>query len=145
MRKETIDARFAPPSQTLAEVDKVADGVEVVLVRAAFCRSHVEAREYVGKEDRVSEFLISHEIDERDVIEAHASFSKLVDGEPGNTIVEQIKLDPLLIESEIEGLEVEIGPRSINGGRVIAPDTNAPHGNGCGHRGNLACTKSEGG
>jgi len=106
VRDETIDSRLAPPSQALAEIDKVPDGVEVVRVLASLCASSSTVGEDVAEQDGVADFLVGHEVDQGDIVWSESGGGELLHGESGDTVVEQVELDPFLVQRKIERLEV---------------------------------------
>jgi hypothetical protein len=84
----------------------------------------------------VTDFLVRHELDKGDIGSVQTGFSELGRGEALDTIVEEVELDPLLVETQVEGLEIDWSVRQrhyfalltvrhhcIDGGSVIAPDS----------------------
>jgi hypothetical protein len=43
--------------------------------------------------------LVGHELDQRNIVGVQPSLSKLLSAESCNTVVEQVKLDPFLVET----------------------------------------------
>ena len=62
--KEAIDTRFTPSGKTLAEVDKVAYSVKVVLVLALEGSGSATVVDDVGEELGVTNLLVGHELDQ---------------------------------------------------------------------------------
>jgi len=124
VRDETIDSRLAPPSQALAEIDKVPDGVEVVRVLASLCASSSTVGEDVAEQDGVADFLVGHEVDQGDIVWSESGGGELLHGESGDTVVEQVELDPFLVQRKIERLDTG----AVSLGRTSTP----PFGIGAG-------------
>ena len=55
----------------------------------------------------MADFLGTHEFDVLDVVLGDTSFSEFLLGESVSTIVKEIKLDPFLVQSQVEGLEID--------------------------------------
>ena len=89
----------------LREVDELADGVEgigvVALLRAVALQERLNVR-------RVPDFLLRHKVKEVALLGVDASFIELVIRELRKAIVEEVELNPLLVERQIEGLEIEV-------------------------------------
>lgn len=114
----------------MAEVDKVSNGLKVVLVLALQRSGASAVLNDVGKKLSVANFLlvslirtglslvgtylVGHELDQRDVLGAKTGLSKLLFGESRDTVVEEIELDPFLVQTDDERLVVdcEISVRS---------------------------------
>jgi hypothetical protein len=103
---ETPNTRLTPAGKDLVEVDELADVGERVVV-SALRRGGVS--EHVGQKGSVALLLLSHEGDQRTVLSSEASSDEVLIGEDGETIVEQVELDPLLVETKSDGLVVEVG------------------------------------
>lgn len=99
--------KYAPSGEPLAEVDKVSDGVKVVLVLALLRGGSAAVVDDVGQERGVADLLVGHELDQRDVIGSETGLGEVLGGESGDTVVEQVELDPLLVESHDERLVVD--------------------------------------
>lgn len=56
----------------------------------------------------MARLLVSHPLDVRAVLSSEASIGEVLSSEDGKTIVEKVELDPLLVETKGDGLEVEI-------------------------------------
>jgi len=56
----------------------------------------------------VSRLLVGHELDVRAVLSREASVEEVLLREDGNTVVEEIELDPFLVKTESDRLEVEV-------------------------------------
>jgi hypothetical protein len=116
--KESIDTGFTPdvsasdrydlPSgQTLAKVNKLPDRLKVVSVFALLGGGSTTVELHVADQGGVSDFLVGHELNEGDVIGVQSRFGKLLWGESCYGIVEEIQLDPLLVECQVQGLKVD--------------------------------------
>ncbi len=93
---EAVDARLAEASQPLAEVDELADGGVGVVVSALHgCLSTQD----VAEQGRVANFLVGHELDQESVRGGEAGGFEVGDGEAGESVVEEVEFDPLLVES----------------------------------------------
>jgi len=55
----------------------------------------------------MADLLVGHELDQRDLIGVDAGIGELLLGESSDTVVEQVELDPLLVQANEEGLEVD--------------------------------------
>lgn len=130
MRQEAVDTGLSPSGQSLTEVDKLSRTLKVVSVLALLGGGSTTLELHVTNEPSVRDFLVSHKVDEIDVILGDTGFGELFGGKSGCTIVEQVQLDPLLVQSDIERLEVEVAQRCINGRRVIRPHANTSIGDG---------------
>lgn len=128
-REETVNSRLSKSGEDGAELDELGDRVEVVGVRALLgtCRSNrydqnrgdgirgakgrrltstlQDVRDQVG----VSDLLLSHEADELSLLGVNTLGVELGVREPGETVVEKVELDPLLVQSQVETLEVKVG------------------------------------
>jgi len=98
----------------------------------------------------VTDFLVGHEVDQRDVVGSKTGCGELLHGELGDTVVEQVKLDPFLVQRQVQRLEVDYARvrlnsatggsdiRTVRKGRVdrrcvVGPDTLSTLGDGCWH------------
>lgn len=105
MVDEAPNTRLTPAGKDLVEVNKLAHvGVRVVV--SALRRGSVS--KHVGKKGGVTLLLLSHEGDQRAVLSSQTSSNEVLVGEDGETIVERVKLDPLLVETKSDRLVVEI-------------------------------------
>jgi hypothetical protein len=52
--------------------------------------------------------LIRHKLDQETILGGQPSGLKICDGESSKTVVEEIELNPLLVQSECQGLVVEV-------------------------------------
>jgi hypothetical protein len=55
----------------------------------------------------MSDFLSTHKLDVLDIVFGDTSFGEFLLGEPVSTVVEKIKLDPFLVQSQVERLEID--------------------------------------
>jgi hypothetical protein len=132
--QESVDSRLSPSGQALAKVDKVADSVKVVGVGALLGTGTVVVREDVGEEGRVRDLLVGHELDQELVLGREACCLELLGGESGETVVEEIaeesastssckvanvQLDPLLVQSQVERLEIKVGHGVVDLGQSV--------------------------
>lgn len=108
-RVEMVDksphTRFTKASKTLAEVGEFADSLIGVIV-SALGRSSLA--EHVGQKRGMSRLLISHKLNVRAVLRSQTRIKEVLFVEYGETIVEQIELDPLLVQAKGDRLEVEV-------------------------------------
>jgi hypothetical protein len=126
--EETVNSRLSKSSEDGAELDELGDGVEVVGVRAllgtcrgSYCdQNRVEGRGAKGSQltstlqnvrDQVgvSDLLLGHEADELSLLGVNTLGVELGVREPGETVVEEVELDPLLVQGQVETLEVKVG------------------------------------
>jgi hypothetical protein len=105
MVDEAPDTRFTPAGKLLVEVDELADSAEGVVVGTLRSSS---LSEHVGKESGVASLLDSHKGNVGAVLSSEASVKEVLIGEDGKTIVEQVKLDPLLVQTKLNGLVIEV-------------------------------------
>ena len=102
---ETPNTGLAEASQALIEVDELADGLVGVIVRAlgrSGCTQHV------GQKSGMPGFLVRHELNQRTVLGREASVEERLLVEDGQTVVEEVQLDPFLVQTKSDGLEIEI-------------------------------------
>jgi hypothetical protein len=126
---EAPDTRFTPAGELLVEVDELANGSEWVVVGALRSSS---LSEHVGKEGGMASLLNRHEGNVRAVLSSEASVEEVLVGEDGKTVVEQVKLDPLLIETKLNGLVVEVTVHQVTRLSAVGTKT-ASRGVGNGH------------
>jgi hypothetical protein len=62
----------------------------------------------VSKEGSVTDLLLSHESNQVTLLGVDAVLLELGVREPSETVVEEVELDPFLVQSEVETLEVEL-------------------------------------
>lgn len=98
MLQEAVNACLTPASELLAKVDELANGGKVVTVCA---RAGTAALEDVLDEGGMADFLIRHVLDEEATLCVDTSLLELLVGEASETIVEQVKFDPLLVQSQV--------------------------------------------
>jgi hypothetical protein len=117
VRLETPDARLAKAGQLLGEVEGFVDGGEGVIVCAWSSKlgrareggaenwaltlwgSTAWSTEQIGEQGCVSRLLISHELDEKSVTWSQACSRELLLRECSEDIMEEIQLDPLLVQA----------------------------------------------
>lgn len=71
----------------------------------------------------MTEFLVGHVLDEEAVLSSEALPLEVRDREPGQTPVEEIKLDVLLVQSKGNRLVVEVGQHAVDRRRAIGVQT----------------------
>jgi hypothetical protein len=64
-----------------------------------------DVRDQVG----VSDLLLSHEADELSLLGVDTLSIELGVRKPGETVVEEVQLDPLLVQGQVETLEIKVG------------------------------------
>lgn len=67
----------------------------------------------------MANFLLGHELQEVTILAVQSLVLEVLLGEGGETPVEEVKLDVLLVQAESDGLVVEIGLNSVHGGRPV--------------------------
>jgi hypothetical protein len=71
----------------------------------------------------MASFLVSHELNEESVTGCQASSSELLLGESSQDAVEEIQLNPLLVQAQKNGLVIEIGLNAIDGLSAVGAET----------------------
>jgi hypothetical protein len=105
MVEETIDARLSKTSQLLAEVKIFAhSGIRIVVCAL---NGSTDAKN-VGDQCCMANFLICHELDQEAVLSRETSCLKIFGGKSCQAIMEQIELNPFLVQSECERMVVEV-------------------------------------
>jgi len=128
--EETPNTRLAEAGELHVEVDELADGAVGVVV-CALGRSSLA--EHVGEEGSVATLLLSHEGDVGAVLSSEASVEEVLCGEDGETVVEQVELDPFLVETKSDGLVVEVAVHHVARLGAVGTETTSWHvGNGHG-------------
>lgn len=89
------------------KTELTSDGVKVVLVFTLSGTFSASVGQDVRQECGVSYLLVGHELDERDVLGSYTGGGELVLAEPVDDVVEQVELDPFLVQAEVERLEVD--------------------------------------
>jgi len=102
---ESPDTRLTPAGELLVKVDELAHRTEGVVVCAlgSSCLT-----KHVCQKGGVAGLLDSHEGNVRAVLSSEASVEEILLGEDRKTVVEQVKLDPFLVETELNRLVVEV-------------------------------------
>ena len=129
MVDETPDTALAEAGETLHEVQPLSDGSIGIIVIALPWRSFTE---HVGEKRRVSGFLVSHELDEAACLRSKTSSREILIAETSETVVEEVQLDPFLVQAQRNGFEIEIALYHVAGERPVGAET-ACWGVGCGH------------
>lgn len=106
------DSGFTPSSESLAESDKLLNGLKVVLVGTWLCAS---ALENVGNERSVTDLLLCHETDQRDVLLVQSLGSKLLRRKARDTVVEEITGRQLIHSKRCRSLTALPIPGSTRG------------------------------
>jgi hypothetical protein len=94
MRKESVGARLAISSVLNRKVDELANSLEGILVLA---RLRSSCTQHVGDDLGVANFLLSHEVDQDAVIISQTSSFEFLYAEASKCILEQVKLNVLLV------------------------------------------------
>lgn len=95
--EESVDTGFRKARELLAKVDKFPDCREGIVV----CALHGGlGTEHVAEDGYVTDLLLSHELDEVSVFSIEASGSEICFREHSQAMVEQVKLNPLLVQRE---------------------------------------------
>jgi len=114
------NTRLAPTGKTLAEVDKLADGSKGVVVGALGSSGRTK---HVAEESGVARLLVSHEFDVGAVLGGKTGIKEVLGRKDGETVVEEIKLDPLLVETKLDGLVVKVGLDHVTGQGTVGAKT----------------------
>jgi hypothetical protein len=122
--EETPDTRLAPAGDLHVEVDELANSAVGVVV-GALGRSSLA--EHVGEEGGVTSLLDSHESDVGAVLSSKTSVEEVLLGEDSKTVVEQVKLDPLLVETKGDGLVIEVAVHHVAGLSAVGTGTSSGH------------------
>lgn len=96
-----------PSGETLAEVDKLSRSFKVVSVLALLGGRSTTFLLHVADQSGMRFLLVAHKVDEVDIILGDTGLGKLLGGESGGTVVEQIELDPFLVQGDIERFKVD--------------------------------------
>jgi hypothetical protein len=102
---EAPNTRLAEASELLVEVDEFANRGEWVVVRALWGSSLAE---HVAQQGGVASFLDSHKRNVIAVLSSETLSKEIFGREGGETVVEQIKLDPFLVQTKSDGLVVKV-------------------------------------
>jgi hypothetical protein len=76
----------------------------------------------------VPDLLVGHELDQEAVLGVDARVLELLDGELGESVVEEVELDELLVQAEVERLEVKVAHVCVLGPR---DESAADHADAC--------------
>lgn len=118
--EEAPDAGLTPAGELLVEVDEFADRFVGVVVGALGRR---RLAEHVGEKRGVSTFLDGHELDVGTVFSGETGLEEVLLGEDGEAVVEEVQLDPFLVEAESDGFVVEIAVHHVSGLSTIGAET----------------------
>ena len=128
--KETPYTRLTEASDLDVEVDELADRAIWVVVSALGGSSLAE---HVGEESSVTSFLGGHKSNVGAVLSSQTSVKEVLGREDGKTVVEQIELNPLLVETKGDGLVVEVAVDHVARLSTVGAKTTSRHvGNGHG-------------
>ena len=127
---EAPDAGLAEAGDALLEVEPFADGGIGVVVDALLGSGLAE---HIGQEGGVAALLVRHEFDERHLLVIDTGGGEFFLAEAGEAVVEEVELDPFLVETQGDGLEVEVGLHHVAGERAVGPEATS-RGVGCRHR-----------
>jgi hypothetical protein len=122
--KETPDTRFTPAGNLHVEVDELADSAEWVVI-GALRRSSLA--KHVAKQSGMASFLDSHEGDVGAVLSSKASVEEILVREDSKAVVEQIKLNPLLVETKSNGLVVKVAVHHVTRQGAVGAETTSGH------------------
>lgn len=114
--EEAVDARLAPARELLVEVDVLPQVFDGVVVRAL--DGGVVAQQ-VRQERSMADLLFGHELKQISVLGREAHLFKFFNGKGGKAPVEEVELDPFLVEGEGDGLVVKVALHSVHGGRAV--------------------------
>lgn len=117
---EAKHARLAEPGKDLVEVDELAGSGVWVVVSALLGGSLAE---HVGEEGGVASLLLGHEADDVDSLRAEADRSEILVRESRETVVEAVKLDPLLVKGKHDGLVVKVRLDHVPRGSTVGTET----------------------
>ena len=97
MRQEAIDTGLSPACKLLVEVDEFSDVGHRVVVGALLRRLGAK---HVGDDRGMPNFLIGHVLDEEPLLGIDAVSLPFLNSEVLQTPMEEVKLDPFLVESQ---------------------------------------------
>lgn len=108
--KEAVDSALSPSCELLTEEESLTHCVEGVRVLASLgCLG----AEQVAQHNGVTNFLLCEESQQVNVILRETGVGKLLNGELGNNVVEEVQLDELLVNTKIQGVEVKGGEGGV--------------------------------
>jgi len=113
VRLEAPHSRLTEARHLLGEVESLGHSREGVVVCALRCCATRPA-EQVGEESGVASLLIGHELDKVSVRGGQPGSGKVGLGEGSEDVVEEIELDPLLVQAEKDGLIVKVGLDTVD-------------------------------
>lgn len=117
---EAKHARLAEPGKDLVEVDELAGSGVWVVVSALLGGSLAE---HVGEEGGVASLLLGHEANDVDSLSAEAYRSEILVRESRETVVEAVKLDPLLVKGKHDRLVVKVRLDHVPRGSTVGTKT----------------------
>jgi len=98
MLQEPVYTRLAKARELLTKVHELSNRFEVIAVLALLRTASLE---HVGDQGGVSDFLLSHELNEVAIFGVESHSFKVLDGEASKTVVEQIKFNPFLVQCQV--------------------------------------------
>lgn len=120
--QEAVDTGLTPAGKLLVEVDKLGHVVYGVVVRALLGGLRAE---HVGENGSMADLLVSHVLEEEAILRVDAISVELLVGERSQTPVEQVKLNPLLVQGKGQRLVVEVTLNAVDWSRAVGADTTA--------------------
>lgn len=111
---------LAPARQALVEIDVLSDSRIRVIIGAL--RSSGLAQ-HIRQKGAVARLLSSHELKIRAVLRSKAGVDEVLIAEDGDTVVEKIELDPLLVETQLDRVEVKVALDHIARLRAVCAKT----------------------
>ena len=112
MRDKTPVAALAPPCELDIELNELTNSSKRVVVDTLLRR---RLTQHVSEKGSVVDLLRRHEGDESPVLSHQAGIDEVLVRECRKAIVEQIKLDELLVQAKVDGFEVEIALDHVPG------------------------------
>ena len=95
MVEESINTRFTKAGKLLAEIEKLADGGEWIVIGALhWCLSTKDIRQQC----RVSDLLVRHKLNQEPILGGKTSGLEFFGREQGKTVVEEVELNPFLVK-----------------------------------------------
>jgi len=103
---EAPNTRLAEAGKALVEIDVLPNSGEGVIVGALNWRSLTK---HIGEKGCVTRLLLGHELDQAAVLSSETGGKEVFLGEDGKTVIEEVELNPLLVEAKSDRLEIEVG------------------------------------
>lgn len=102
---EAPNTRLSPAGKLLVEIYELANSREWVVVRAL---GRGSLAQHVAEEGGVARLLDGHEGDIRAILSSKTLSKEIFLREDGETVVEQIELNPFLVQTKLDRLEIEV-------------------------------------